>query len=566
MIIPKSPCQNINPKFQPKARAIKLLYILIFFIITNNSAISQPRFMNWIKPQNLDNLNTKADDFSPSYNRWSNKLYYNSTIGNKSLFYFCDFISTKEISECFSTPKLMTDQINRTSKNQTYITFQNEETAYFTSFAMTSEGSVMNIFQSRFLKNNWQKGELVRSLKSDFFRFNPTVSPSGKTMIYSEADPKNPEDSDLWMAYLNDKNEWVGNVKLDELNSNLSEITPFLASDDTLYFASNGFNGKGGFDIYYSLNYNGKWQTPRPMQDFNTEFDESDFIRIDSNIAIFASNRPGGKGGLDLWASKLTFEQNIYDEPELKLATSITEIEVTKYRKFILADKQILNKIKLSEARFSEFNDKLIKIYADSFDVKPKYLEITVYPKFVNDFSKVEIRYDSEKFKDSFLIEDEKNNSITRLINLEEFAASIYNQNQLMIYSAIVNDQDNHSAEKSKTIDIFNSTKETPEEVKLNGSRYFVRILSLPENITDESLAATTELAEEIRNSYPVVKKLIIQPSINLELNANKKVKDWCKTSFYNIKEILFQDNIFPNFPYYLSINDFNYLVILIQI
>ena len=51
------------------------------------------------------------------------------------------------------------------------------------------------------------------------------------------------------------KDKWKSPVNLgSQVNSQFQEITPFLASDNkTLFFASNGRNGEGSFDIYYSF-------------------------------------------------------------------------------------------------------------------------------------------------------------------------------------------------------------------------------------------------------------------------------------------------------------------------
>ena len=88
----------------------------------------------------------------------------------------------------------------------------------------------------------------------------------------------------------------------DLLNSAENEITPFLAGDDTLYFASNGFGGKGGYDVYVTIKVSGEWQPPVPVESINTSYNESDFVVLPGAAAVFASDRPGGKGGLDLYS------------------------------------------------------------------------------------------------------------------------------------------------------------------------------------------------------------------------------------------------------------------------
>ncbi len=48
----------------------------------------------------------------------------------------------------------------------------------------------------------------------------------------------------------------------ESINSPGDEITPFLQSDDTLYFASNGSGGRGGFDVFICVYVAGEWQPP----------------------------------------------------------------------------------------------------------------------------------------------------------------------------------------------------------------------------------------------------------------------------------------------------------------
>ena len=90
------------------------------------------------------------------------------------------------------------------------------------------------------------------------------------------------------------------------LSSDFDDKCPFII-DHCLVFASNREGGFGGFDLYYSNFENGKWTAPRNFgEKINTEFDEyRPFVRPEgeftNDMMIFSSNRPGGKGGFDLY-------------------------------------------------------------------------------------------------------------------------------------------------------------------------------------------------------------------------------------------------------------------------
>jgi outer membrane protein OmpA-like peptidoglycan-associated protein len=63
-------------------------------------------------------------------------------------------------------------------------------------------------------------------------------------------------------------------------------------------------------DIYYTQLNNGKWSVPKPLLgEVNTQYKEASFfIAPDGKFAYFSSDRPGGKGGLDIYYIKKTGE------------------------------------------------------------------------------------------------------------------------------------------------------------------------------------------------------------------------------------------------------------------
>jgi hypothetical protein len=74
-----------------------------------------------------------------------------------------------------------------------------------------------------------------------------------------------------------------------------------------MVFASNRPGGYGGYDLYSSVLINGKWSSATNLgPGINTAADEyrpvigyhPDFT---NGFLIFSSDRPGGKGGFDLY-------------------------------------------------------------------------------------------------------------------------------------------------------------------------------------------------------------------------------------------------------------------------
>lgn len=90
------------------------------------------------------------------------------------------------------------------------------------------------------------------------------------------------------------------------LNSESQDKCPY-ADGNLLVFASDRPGGFGGFDLYYSKRNGDTWTEPINFGErINTGYDEFRPITLAhyefvNDLMIFSSNRPGGKGGFDLY-------------------------------------------------------------------------------------------------------------------------------------------------------------------------------------------------------------------------------------------------------------------------
>lgn len=103
-------------------------------------------------------------------------------------------------------------------------------------------------------------------------------------------------------------NRWQKPEHLNEINSNFDDLMPFITKDGTkLFFVSNRPGGYGGFDIWYTERdlKTGIWSKPVNLgPNINTKYDEiTPFLTHNQQKLIFASNRPSGIGGFDLYVS-----------------------------------------------------------------------------------------------------------------------------------------------------------------------------------------------------------------------------------------------------------------------
>lgn len=100
---------------------------------------------------------------------------------------------------------------------------------------------------------------------------------------------------------------WQGIAKLQgDVNSGNNEPSACYAEGKKfIYFISNRSGGEGAKDIYVSEFVDGVWGPAKNLGDLiNTEFDEDGvFVTNDHQTLYFASNKPGGIGGFDIYRS-----------------------------------------------------------------------------------------------------------------------------------------------------------------------------------------------------------------------------------------------------------------------
>lgn len=309
---------------------IRFLLILFYLCCAILNLNAQEFYLRWTNPINLSNLNSTKADFAPIWNRFDNRLYFSSTRDALSKFYFADRID----SMSFSGPSMIDGEINNTKNHVSFLSFVAEDRVYLSTFRMNAKRPFFNIFESILTAEGWSAPLTIENLIKEFNCLHPAVSPNGQMLVIASDMHSKQQRTNLYISYRGANGQWGALQELSVLNTEGSEITPYFASDDTLFFASDGQFGPGGFDLFYSILRNGSWSKPNPLNELNTAYDESDFTFIDKGIAVFASNRPGSRGDYDLYLTRSFLTE--YKVPperflEISIATQILNIKTSEY-------------------------------------------------------------------------------------------------------------------------------------------------------------------------------------------------------------------------------------------
>lgn len=179
-----------------------------------------------------------------------------------------------------------------------------------------------DIWVSEYLDGAWQP---LKNLGPNVngritWESQPSISADGKTLYFATVRKENigfNEDnnttSDIWMSQMDENGNWKKAVNLGPvINTSGNEKSPFIHSDSqTLYFSSDGHDGMGGYDIFYSKrNPDGTWQPPKNIgYPINTGDDEIGLIVSNyGNKAYFSSNKLNNNSNLDIYEFEMPLE------------------------------------------------------------------------------------------------------------------------------------------------------------------------------------------------------------------------------------------------------------------
>ena len=160
----------------------------------------------------------------------------------------------------------------------------------------------MRLYSSQKTGQAWSEPQPLPFNNNEFDDCHPVISIDGDKLFFASNRPGGFGGMDIWVSYRVGES-WSEPVNLGGgVNSKGNEAFPFIHADNTLYYASDGLSGQGGFDLYYVIPEGSEWTKPVNMgEPFNTAGDDFGLI-VDLNKinGYFSSNGQVTKGGDDI--------------------------------------------------------------------------------------------------------------------------------------------------------------------------------------------------------------------------------------------------------------------------
>jgi len=164
-----------------------------------------------------------------------------------------------------------------------------------------------NIYCSDFVNGEWDKPKaLDKTVNTESWETHASLSPDGTTLYFTSDRPDGFGGRDIYKAILSSEGKWINVENLGPtINTKYDEDAPYILADGvTLYFASNGHNTMGGFDIFTStVDMEGFWDEPENIgYPINTTEDDVFYAPTpDEKHAFYSSAKNNGFGEQDIY-------------------------------------------------------------------------------------------------------------------------------------------------------------------------------------------------------------------------------------------------------------------------
>lgn len=265
---------------------------------------------------NVRSINTKQSEYSPVYGSADySSLYFTSSrsgatggkVSSVTGEYFSDiFYTERDLKGVWSDPKVIDASINTAYDEGTCSFSSDYNTIFFTRCRVSKREKLgCEILSSKKSEGGWLTPEPVKVTTDSMIVAHPSLSADGLTLYFASNIPNGFGGIDIWkVTRASVGDNWGEPINLGgEINTSGNDMFPFIHSDGTLYFSSDGLPGVGGLDIFRAkpdekkgwVVENMRFPINSPADDFGIVFEK------DREAGYFSSRRAGGRGADDIY-------------------------------------------------------------------------------------------------------------------------------------------------------------------------------------------------------------------------------------------------------------------------
>ena len=263
--------------------------------------------------------NSKYSDFAPAFydeglifssdRDTGNLARYRHTWNSKD---FLDLFAVKEDSSANSSVFKVQGDVNTRLHESTSIVTKNGETMYFTrnnfldgkKYKDENGTTRLKIYEAKLVDGEWVNMTELPFNSDSYSIAHPALSPDEKILYFASDMAGSLGESDIFKVQIVGDGTYGAPVNLGKtINTAARETFPFITKDDVLYFASDGHPGLGGLDVFATKIAFDEYDQPivNVGEPVNTKYDDFSFIIDGNKEGYFASNRLEGLGEDDIY-------------------------------------------------------------------------------------------------------------------------------------------------------------------------------------------------------------------------------------------------------------------------
>jgi OmpA-OmpF porin, OOP family len=227
------------------------------------------------KPESIGSaVNTEYSELNPVMSPDGKTLYFGrknhpqnkfGMAGTEQIAGSQDIWYSESLMGAWTTARRMSEALNRDQYNTIYSVSPDGQTILVKGAYVNGQYETRGFSIAKKSATGWEipkkmeipKYEKLSRGKNEY----GYLSNDGKTLLMAFSEKKNSDEDDIYASFLEKDGSWSEVINLgDDVNTDFTETTPFLAADGkTLYFSSNREGGKGSNDIWVCKRKDETW-------------------------------------------------------------------------------------------------------------------------------------------------------------------------------------------------------------------------------------------------------------------------------------------------------------------
>ncbi len=227
------------------------------------------------KPESIGSaVNTEYSELNPVMSPDGKTLYFGrknhpqnkfGMAGTEQIAGSQDIWYSESLMGAWTTARRMSEALNRDQYNTIYSVSPDGQTILVKGAYVNGQYETRGFSIAKKSATGWEipkkleipKYEKLSRGKNEY----GYLTNDGKVLLMAFSEKKNSDEDDIYASFIEKDGSWSEPINLgDDVNTDFTETTPFLAADGkTLYFSSNREGGKGSNDIWVCKRKDETW-------------------------------------------------------------------------------------------------------------------------------------------------------------------------------------------------------------------------------------------------------------------------------------------------------------------